>query len=199
MKPEHLKLLRDKRWRLNNLYFITDKQGKKVRFRMTDEQIEYFDGMHTWNIILKARQLDAVVDADLRDHLERHAVFLSVDFVALLGKFTAGLGIATELTVVYVVRPPVLGIGVTLILEHLHVMPQTLARVLVVIDDVIFGADLAHEPDGRGVADANVPEGHHRQMAVVRDRADSLLCIQLGELLGVLGAFDRLLEGFDRN
>lgn len=57
MKPEHIKLLRDKRWRLNNLYFITDKQGKKVRFRMTDEQIEYFDGMHTRNIILKARQL----------------------------------------------------------------------------------------------------------------------------------------------
>ena len=44
MKPEHLNLLRDKRWRINNLYFITDKQGKKVRFRMTDEQIEYFEG-----------------------------------------------------------------------------------------------------------------------------------------------------------
>jgi hypothetical protein len=57
MKPEHIALLRDKRWRLNNLYFITDKQGKKVRFRMTDEQIEYFDGLHTRNIILKARQL----------------------------------------------------------------------------------------------------------------------------------------------
>jgi hypothetical protein len=57
MKPEHMKLLRDKRWRLNNLYCITDKQGKKVRFRMTDEQIEYYDGLHTRNIILKARQL----------------------------------------------------------------------------------------------------------------------------------------------
>ncbi|MAB96939.1 MAG: terminase [Pseudomonadaceae bacterium] len=57
MKPEHMKLLRDKQWRLNNLYFITDKQGKKVRFRMTAEQIEYFEGMHTRNIILKARQL----------------------------------------------------------------------------------------------------------------------------------------------
>ncbi len=33
MKPEHLKLLRDRFWRLNNLYFITDKQGNKVRFR----------------------------------------------------------------------------------------------------------------------------------------------------------------------
>ena len=57
MKPEHMTLLRDKCWRLNNLYFITDKAGKKVRFRMTDEQIEYFEGMHTRNIILKARQL----------------------------------------------------------------------------------------------------------------------------------------------
>lgn len=57
MKPEHLKLLRDKKWRLNNLYFITDKNGKRIRFRMTDEQVEYFDGMHTRNIILKARQL----------------------------------------------------------------------------------------------------------------------------------------------
>ncbi|TCL26827.1 hypothetical protein EV691_12932 [Azotobacter chroococcum] len=57
MKVEHLKLLRDKLWRLNNLYFITNKQGKKVRFRMTAEQLEYFEGLHTRNIILKARQL----------------------------------------------------------------------------------------------------------------------------------------------
>ncbi|TDV53449.1 hypothetical protein EDF87_101537 [Pseudomonas helmanticensis] len=57
MMPEHMKLLRDKRWRLNNFYFITDKQGKKVGFRMTDEQIEYFEGIPTLNIILKARQL----------------------------------------------------------------------------------------------------------------------------------------------
>lgn len=57
MKPEHIELLRDKHWRLNNLYFITDKRGKKIRFRMTREQLEYFDGMHTRNIILKARQL----------------------------------------------------------------------------------------------------------------------------------------------
>ncbi|WP_312800323.1 terminase [Pseudomonas sp.] len=57
MKPEHLKLLRDKLWRLNNLYFITDKQGKQTRFKMTSEQLEYFEGLHTRNIILKARQL----------------------------------------------------------------------------------------------------------------------------------------------
>ena len=57
MRPEHIKRLRDKTWRLNNLYFITDKRGKKVRFRMTPEQIEYYEGIHTRNIILKARQL----------------------------------------------------------------------------------------------------------------------------------------------
>lgn len=57
MKPEHIKRLRDKTWRLNNLYFITDKRGKKVRFRMTPEQAEYYEGIHTRNIILKARQL----------------------------------------------------------------------------------------------------------------------------------------------
>lgn len=57
LKPEHLARLRDKFWRLNNLYWITDKRGKPVRFRMTPEQLAYFEGMHTRNIILKARQL----------------------------------------------------------------------------------------------------------------------------------------------
>ncbi len=57
MKPEHLNLLSNKDWRLNNLYWITDKEGKPTRFRMTPEQREYFEGIHTRNIILKARQL----------------------------------------------------------------------------------------------------------------------------------------------
>ncbi|EUD07160.1 hypothetical protein HMPREF1564_0592 [Providencia alcalifaciens R90-1475] len=57
MKPEYLALLRDKLWRLNHLYWITNKEGKPVRFKMTPEQLEYFEGMHTRNIILKARQL----------------------------------------------------------------------------------------------------------------------------------------------
>ena len=57
MKISHKKRLRDKKWRLNNLYFITDKYGKKVRFRMNDEQLAYYDQEHEKNIILKARQL----------------------------------------------------------------------------------------------------------------------------------------------
>lgn len=57
MKISHKKRLKDKKWRLNNLYFITDKYGKKVRFRMNDEQLAYYDQEHEKNIILKARQL----------------------------------------------------------------------------------------------------------------------------------------------
>jgi len=57
LTPAHLAKLKDKLWRLNNLYWITDKNGKPMRFRMTPEQLAYFEGMHTRNIILKARQL----------------------------------------------------------------------------------------------------------------------------------------------
>ncbi|RYZ97046.1 MAG: terminase, partial [Moraxellaceae bacterium] len=57
LKPEHIAKLKDKLWRLNNLYFITNKQGKKVRFRMTKEQLEYFENEAHRNVILKARQL----------------------------------------------------------------------------------------------------------------------------------------------
>lgn len=44
-------------WRINNLYYITDKNGNKVKFVMNDAQMRFFRGMHTRNIILKARQL----------------------------------------------------------------------------------------------------------------------------------------------
>lgn len=47
----------DWRWRLNNLYFITDKDGRRVQFRMNWAQEALFDGMHYQNLILKARQL----------------------------------------------------------------------------------------------------------------------------------------------
>ncbi len=47
---------RDQRWRLNNLYWITDKEGKRVKFTMNDAQAELLDNMHYLNVILKARQ-----------------------------------------------------------------------------------------------------------------------------------------------
>jgi hypothetical protein len=46
----------DQRWRLDNLYYITDKDGNETRFRMWPEQEELWDGLHYRNCILKARQ-----------------------------------------------------------------------------------------------------------------------------------------------
>jgi hypothetical protein len=45
------------RWRLSNLYTITDKKGKAIPFRPNDSQLTFLDNIHDLNIILKARQL----------------------------------------------------------------------------------------------------------------------------------------------
>lgn len=47
----------DQRWRLNNLYWITDKEGRRVRFELNWAQDELLRELHYLNLILKARQL----------------------------------------------------------------------------------------------------------------------------------------------
>ena len=47
----------DARWRLSNLYTITDKTGTRVPFRPNSAQLALLDDLHSANIILKARQL----------------------------------------------------------------------------------------------------------------------------------------------
>ena len=47
----------DWRWRLDNLYYITNEQGERVRFRLNWAQDDLFERMHELNVILKARQL----------------------------------------------------------------------------------------------------------------------------------------------
>jgi len=49
--------LKDMRWRLNNLYYIVDKDGKKVKFKPNWAQEKILDNLWFFNIILKARQL----------------------------------------------------------------------------------------------------------------------------------------------
>ena len=44
------------KWRLNNIYYITNKQGLKIKFKMNYVQEDLYDRMHNKNIILKARQ-----------------------------------------------------------------------------------------------------------------------------------------------
>lgn len=82
LKPEHIAKLRDRLWRLNHLYFIEDKDNKSVRFKMTAEQLEYFDEMHSRNIILKARQLGfttevCIIQLDLALFHSKHCALIA--------------------------------------------------------------------------------------------------------------------------
>lgn len=59
-KPENaalLQKLRDRQWRLNNLYYIKDENGNKILFKPNEVQQILLDEMWFWNIIPKARQL----------------------------------------------------------------------------------------------------------------------------------------------
>jgi hypothetical protein len=44
-------------WRINNLYYIKNAHGHKIKFQMNWAQKELYDNLHNFNIILKARQL----------------------------------------------------------------------------------------------------------------------------------------------
>jgi len=49
--------LGDRNWRLNNLYWIKDKAGKKIRFKPNWAQRTFYTALWYFNVILKARQL----------------------------------------------------------------------------------------------------------------------------------------------
>ena len=49
--------LLDPMWRLNNLYWITDKEGNKLLFKMNWAQEEFYRNLHYCNIVLKSRQV----------------------------------------------------------------------------------------------------------------------------------------------
>jgi hypothetical protein len=58
IKSELLKgQLSDPRWRLSNLYYITDKTGSRVKFTPNWAQESLMNDLHFCNVILKARQL----------------------------------------------------------------------------------------------------------------------------------------------
>jgi len=48
--------LSDREWRLDNLYWIVDADGNRVKFRRNAAQIEFWLNRWFWNLILKARQ-----------------------------------------------------------------------------------------------------------------------------------------------
>jgi hypothetical protein len=54
--PELEDRLSDNKWRIRNLYWITDKDGREVKFTPWPEQEKLLDNLWFRNIILKARQ-----------------------------------------------------------------------------------------------------------------------------------------------
>ena len=61
MEGTKLKLLKgqlsDPLWRLNNLYWITDKSGSRIQFKLNWAQESLMNDLHFCNLVLKARQL----------------------------------------------------------------------------------------------------------------------------------------------
>ena len=49
--------LSDPWWRLNNLYYITNEKGQKIKFKPNAAQLHFHNSMWYFSIILKARQL----------------------------------------------------------------------------------------------------------------------------------------------
>lgn len=55
--PDNPEVIKDKKWRLENLYVITDKQGNEVDFKLNWAQSKLFSNFWYQMLILKARQL----------------------------------------------------------------------------------------------------------------------------------------------
>ena len=51
------KNIKDRKWRLNNLYWIRDEKGRRIKFKLNWAQELLLENLWYLNIILKARQL----------------------------------------------------------------------------------------------------------------------------------------------
>lgn len=71
----------DRRWRLNNLYYIKDKLGNVVLFKTNAAQEKLLDELHYLNLILKARQMG----------FSTFILILALDCCIFNSNFAAGL------------------------------------------------------------------------------------------------------------
>lgn len=55
--PNYPRAVVEQWWRLNNLYWIENENGKKVKFRATPVQTKLFFNLHRRNVVPKARQV----------------------------------------------------------------------------------------------------------------------------------------------
>jgi hypothetical protein len=71
----------DKKWRLNNLYQIVNKDGDSIKFKLNSVQEDVYENLHNRNLILKARQLG----------MSTFAVLYLLDEVIFNKNLTAGI------------------------------------------------------------------------------------------------------------
>lgn len=66
---EYSACLDNKLWRLNNLYFVKNKDGNKVRFKMWPAQLQFHKERHNRNLVLKCRQrgFTTYIEIDMLD------------------------------------------------------------------------------------------------------------------------------------
>lgn len=64
-KIEVIDHFKDKWWRLNNLYYIINIHGKKVKFRCNSLQKKFYDNLWYLNMLLKARQFGGTTFTDI--------------------------------------------------------------------------------------------------------------------------------------
>jgi len=55
-QQEIKKKLKDRYWRLNNLYWITNEKGEKIKFKLNFAQQYFYNNMWYFDVILKSRQ-----------------------------------------------------------------------------------------------------------------------------------------------
>lgn len=84
-RPEKRRYLKnyvgDREWRMNHLYKIENENGRVVTFKMREAQEELFKTAHTWELILKARQLGFSTFIDL----------LGLDYCLFTKNYSAGI------------------------------------------------------------------------------------------------------------
>src|SRR5262245_36847316 len=85
-----------------------------------------------------------------------------------------------------------------ILLEHVDVVGEAFARILVIADTVDFAGDSVPEPNSGRISDAQIPRCIDGNPRHCRESAYAPLELGLCHLRGVISALDRGLECFRR-
>lgn len=125
LSSDIVELWADRKWRLNNLYWIEDKHGAVVRFTLNDAQSALLDDLHYLNIILKARQLG----------FSTFILLLALDCALFNDHFAAGLVADTEKNAVNLLRR---------VKFAYNRLPEEIKRVVPLVKDNAYEVELGN-------------------------------------------------------